>query len=178
MAPGSAPAWPPAQQGNTSTGILTFFQASLTSDSCPPGLPFPSFHNPPKMHTPKSPCPGGAACPASTRHNRAEGGLPTRPRCPQHIPVLLCLPAEGQQARSGTERALPALTLLVLGERHLHVGCLPVGLYLQELKEEQRLPPGLRRMACTPAPRPDTCQTQSSALQTPPPWARHPGSVI
>lgn len=153
------------------------FQASLTSDSCPAGLPFPSFHNPPKTHTPKSPCPGGAACPASTWHNRAEGGLPTKPRCPQHIPV----PTEGQraswQARSGTERALPALTLLVLGERHLHVGCLPVGLYLQELKEEQRLPPGQCRMASTPAPQPDTCQTRSSAPQTPPPQALQLGRL-
>lgn len=47
----------------------------------------------------------------------------------------------GKQARG----SLPALALLVLGERHLHVGCLPIWLYLQELKEEQRLPPGQRQ---------------------------------
>lgn len=58
-----------------------------------------------------------------------------------------------------TQESLPALALLVLSERHLHIGCLPVWLYLQELKEEQRL---LLR------------QWQEGAGRTPAPLPCHP----
>lgn len=51
---------------------------------------------------------------------------------------------EGQTGTKQAQGSLPALTLLVLSEHHLHIGCLPVWLYLQELKEEQRLLPGQR----------------------------------
>lgn len=95
---------------------------------------------------------------------------------------------EGHRGAKQARGSLPALALLVLGERHLHIGCLPVWLYLQELKEEQRLLPGQRQEGAGRAPtalprhpslssRADACLTCSSgppAVETPPP---HTGST-
>lgn len=59
---------------------------------------------------------------------------------------------EGHRGAKRARGSLPALALLVLGERHLHIGCLPIWLYLQELKEEQRLLPGQRQEGAGRAP--------------------------
>lgn len=98
---------------------------------------------------------------------------------------------EGHRGAKQARGSLPALALLVLGERHLHIGCLPVWLYLQELKEEQRLLPGQRQEGAGRAPtalprhpslssRADACLTCSSgppAVETPPPHAGSTGQA-
>lgn len=50
----------------------------------------------------------------------------------------------------------------MLGECHLHIGCLPVWLYLQELKEEQRLLPRQRQEGAGRAPAPLPCHPSLS----------------
>lgn len=61
-----------------------------------------------------------------------------------------CWRGTGVQNQPGG--SLPALALLVLSELHLHVGSLPIRLYLQELKEEQRLLPRQQQKGAGRAP--------------------------
>lgn len=123
-----------------------------------------------------------------TPTRRQSGGVPAQPGFPQaslshmqhELTGLLLL--EGQRGTKQAQGYLPALALLVFSERHLHIGCLPIWLYLQELKEEQRLLPGQRGLEGLPqhcfttlAAQADACLTCSSG--PPPPHAGSTGQA-